>query len=73
MIHATVVVYAVDHPGERCPTVEDLHAKGEIGNTLDPWAMPYAIVCKGDEVIVLSFGPDGKGNTDDDIRTPHRR
>ena len=56
-----------------CPTVERLRAEKEIAATAkitDPWDNPYKILCEEDELQVVSFGPDKKENTKDDIRIP---
>lgn len=71
-IHPIAEKYKVDHPGQ-CPTVEQLRAEKEIGATskiTDPWDTPYAIRCADEDVYVLSFGPDKKEGTADDIRIP---
>ena len=71
-IHPIAEKYRVDHTGT-CPTVEQLRAEKELSATskiTDPWDTPYQIRCADDETYVLSFGPDKKENTADDIRVP---
>lgn len=71
-IHPVAEKYKVDHPGV-CPTVEQLRAEKELSSAskvTDPWDSPYKIVCGDDDIVVLSFGPDKKENTNDDIRIP---
>lgn len=71
-IHPVAEKYRIDHPGQ-CPTVEQLRAEKEISATskiTDPWDTPYAIRCADEETYVLSFGPDKKEGTADDIRMP---
>jgi general secretion pathway protein G len=71
-IHPVAEKYKVDHPGQ-CPTVEQLRAEKELSASskiTDPWDTPYKIVCADDDIMVLSFGPDKKENTNDDIRIP---
>lgn len=71
-IHPVAEKYKVDHPGV-CPTVEQLRAEKELSSAskvTDPWDSPYKIVCGDDDIMVLSFGPDKKENTNDDIRIP---
>lgn len=71
-IHPIAEKYKVDHPGQ-CPTVEQLRADKELAATskiTDPWDTPYAIRCADDDVYVLSFGPDKKEGTADDIKIP---
>ena len=71
-IHPVAEKYLVDHPGQ-CPTVEQLRAEKELSaasKITDPWDTPYKNVCADEELMVLSFGPDKKENTKDDIRIP---
>jgi general secretion pathway protein G len=71
-IHPVAEKYLVDHPGQ-CPTVEQLRAEKELSaasKITDPWDTPYAIRCGDDEIYVISFGPDKKEGTADDIRIP---
>jgi general secretion pathway protein G len=71
-VHPVAEKYKVDHPGV-CPTVEQLRAEKELSaasKITDPWDTPYKIVCSDDDIYVLSFGPDKKEGTADDIRIP---
>jgi general secretion pathway protein G len=71
-IHPVAEKYKVDHPGQ-CPTVEQLRAEKELSaasKITDPWDTPYAIRCADEEIYVMSFGPDKKEGTNDDIRIP---
>lgn len=71
-IHPVAEKYKVDHPGQ-CPTVEQLRAEKELSaasKITDPWDTPYKIVCGDEDLMVVSFGPDKKENTNDDIRIP---
>jgi general secretion pathway protein G len=71
-IHPIAEKYKVDHPAQ-CPTVEQLKAEKELSATskvTDPWDTPYAIRCQDEEIYVMSFGPDKKEGTADDIRIP---
>lgn len=71
-IHPVAEKYKVDHPGV-CPTVEQLRAEKELSaasKVTDPWDSPYKIVCGDEDIMILSFGPDKKENTNDDIRIP---
>jgi hypothetical protein len=36
--------------------------------TTDPWDHAYRIECDGTEITVISAGPDGQFDTDDDIK-----
>jgi len=71
-IHPIAEKYRVDHPGN-CVTVEQLRAEKELSASskiTDPWETPYQIRCAEDETYVLSFGPDKKEGTADDIKIP---
>ena len=71
-IHPIAEKFRIDHPGQ-CPTVEQLRAEKELSATskiTDPWDTPYAIRCADEDTYVLSFGPDKKEGTPDDIRIP---
>jgi general secretion pathway protein G len=71
-IHPIAEKYRVDHPGN-CVTVEQLRAEKELNASskiTDPWETPYQIRCAEDETYVLSFGPDKKEGTADDIKIP---
>ena len=72
-IHPAAEKYRVDHPGEQCPTVELLRDKKELSQAskvTDPWDSPYKILCGDEDIQIVSFGPDKKENTNDDIRIP---
>src|SRR6188474_3097746 len=71
-IHPVAEKYKVDHPGV-CPTVEQLRAEKELSaasKITDPWDSPYQIRCQDEEIYIVSFGPDKKEGTNDDIRIP---
>lgn len=71
-IHPIAEKFKVDHPGG-CPTVEQLRAEKELSaasKITDPWDTPYQIRCQDEDITVLSFGPDKKEGTADDIRIP---
>lgn len=56
-----------------CPTVSMLIEQKQLdrgSSTDDPWGQQYELDCSDDEVFVLSFGPDRKKGTQDDIRVP---
>ncbi len=71
-IHPVAEKYKVDHPGQ-CPTVEQLRAEKELSaasKITDPWDTPYQIRCQDEDIFIVSFGPDKKEGTNDDIRIP---
>jgi general secretion pathway protein G len=61
--------------GEGCPTVSQLVQDKQIDTASkadDPWGSIYKITCTEDEVTVLSFGPDKKEGSADDISVPKK-
>jgi len=74
-IHPVAEKYRVDHSASAgsCVTAEQLKAEKELSpgsKITDPWDTPYAIRCAEDETFVISFGPDKKEGTADDIKIP---
>lgn len=64
--------WRVSH-GNDCPTVQRLREEKEIAATAninDAWGHPYVIRCDEGETVIVSWGPDGKEGTQDDIREP---
>lgn len=66
------------HVSKDCPAdLAELAAHGGGHDTSDPWGTPYKMFCgKGNlppgatgGFAVLSFGPDRKEGTDDDVRS----
>ena len=55
------------HVGEQLRAEKELSATSKI---TDPWDTPYQIRCAEDETYVLSYGPDKKEGTADDIKIP---
>lgn len=69
-LRSAVLLYWGSEPGRlrHCPTTTDLLASGTIDGTrttTDPWGTPFRIVCDGDDVRVVSAGPDGVFGADD--------
>jgi general secretion pathway protein G len=61
--------YLMQNPGAECPSIAELRASRLLraGTTpQDPWGTDFQIAC-GDEVNVLSAGPDHEYGTEDDI------
>lgn len=61
-----------EHPDE-CPTVEKLKSLRELSpsfNSNDAWGKPFKFDCSGEDVVMISAGPDGKEGTEDDIKVP---
>jgi hypothetical protein len=69
-LRSSVLLFMGQEPGAKCATLEDLRR----GRVLDPadritdaWDQPYRITCDGDDILVVSDGPDGLPGTADDI------
>ena len=77
--HATVEAYAYaafpawvqENPEVACPARRyelDFYLTGATG--WDPWGMPYRYTCtERGPLVAYSFGPDGVGETADDVRS----
>jgi hypothetical protein len=72
-LRSIVVAYLADNAAP-CPTIDALRAAKAIdpaSNANDPWGTPLKILCvDDDDVVVISFGPDRREGTADDIRAP---
>lgn len=65
------ILYLGQEPGADCPSISDLVEAGVIDRTrrtTDAWDHEFVIECEGDDVYVISSGPDGQMGTEDDIR-----
>lgn len=54
----------VEASGDEEPALD-----GGEGALIDPWDNPYRIEVKGKRFVIISDGPDGSANTEDDIRS----
>ena len=62
--------WRLNHSGTECPTIEALKADKSLKpdqNVNDPWGHPYEISCSADGDGVMSWGPDGKKGSEDDV------
>jgi general secretion pathway protein G len=69
-VRSAVQLYMATNNAE-CATMPQLIEDKAIDKskaTTDPWDREYRIECDGTEVMVLSAGPDGQFETDDDIQ-----
>lgn len=67
----TAVQLYVATNNAKCATMDQLIEDKAIDKskaTTDPWDNEYRIECDGTEITVISAGPDGEFDTDDDIR-----
>jgi hypothetical protein len=63
-------MYLAQHPGAGCPTVDTLVRERVVSSrtqTRDPWDSKFSIACEGEDVTVVSPGPDRRLGTSDDI------
>ena len=70
-VRTAVQLYIATNPRADCATMDQLIEDKAIDKnkaTTDPWDHPYKIECDGDDIIVISAGPDGEFDTEDDIK-----
>ena len=70
-VRSAAELYLAQDPGAPCPWMEDLVRERILSSstrTEDPWGMPFRITCDGDEITVVSSGPDRRLDTEDDVR-----
>jgi general secretion pathway protein G len=70
-IHQPAEHWKSEH-GADCPTVAKLQEEKVLNKSAgtDPWGKAYLIKCEGEDVRVVSSGPDGKEGSADDIMIP---
>ena len=69
-VRSAAIMFVGENPSGGCPTMEDLTEGGYIDRnkrTADAWDNPFNVECEGDDVIVVSSGPDGQMGTEDDV------
>ncbi len=70
-VRSAVEMYLSQNPGGGCPSISDLVSERILNSrtrTTDPWNNEFAIECDGDDISVVSAGPDGQMGTEDDIQ-----
>lgn len=70
-VRGAAEMYLADAPGNDCPSVEDLVESDFLSRstrTVDDWDHGFTIECEGNEITVISAGPDGQMGTEDDIQ-----
>ena len=70
-IRSAVTLYLGENPAGGCPTMDDLVEGAYLDKskrTTDAWDNDFVIECEGDNVAVVSAGPDGQFGTEDDIQ-----
>lgn len=73
-LSSTIQQYLIARKG--CPTIDDLVRENFLREVpIDPWGQPIVIYCPGhhdrDGVDLISFGPDQREDTDDDLKSWH--
>lgn len=69
-IRGAVEMYLAQNPGSDCPSVQELVSERILSSrtrTADPWENEFAVECEGDDISVVSAGPDGQMGTGDDV------
>jgi hypothetical protein len=67
-----VETWRLSHAGGHCPSLEDLQRDRLLKADepiVDRWGNPFSILCFGDEIVIVSPGPDGEAMTEDDVAT----
>ena len=70
-VRSAVEMYFAQNPSAACPTVDQLVAERILSarmRTVDPWGNRFTIACVGEDITVVSGGPDGTMGTEDDIQ-----
>jgi hypothetical protein len=70
-VRTAVLLYMGQEAGAKCPTMDELHEAGVLDSsrrTTDAWDNPFVVECDGDDIVVISNGPDERPGTADDIR-----
>jgi len=71
-VKAAVLLYMTDNNG--CPsTSTELQEEGYLDRSkraTDAWDNDFQIECEGDDIFVISAGPDGQFGSEDDIDGP---
>lgn len=71
-VKAAVLLYMTDNNG--CPSSStELQEEGYLDRSkraTDAWDNDFQIECEGDDIYVVSAGPDGQFGTEDDIDGP---
>lgn len=69
-LRSAVMLYIADNP-RSCPTVDDLVNERYLDatkRTTDAWDTPFQVTCEAGDIFVVSSGPDGQFDTEDDIQ-----
>ena len=71
-VKAAVLLFMTDNNG--CPsTPTELQEEGYLDRSkraTDAWDNDFQVECEGDDIYVISAGPDGQFGTEDDIDGP---
>ncbi len=65
----TFEALAKEHEKREGQLPASLDEFSQVFSTTDPWGHPYKLVTEGSRFYVLSFGPDGREGTSDDVRS----
>jgi general secretion pathway protein G len=70
-IRGAVEMYLAQNPSADCPTVDELVSERILSartRSADPWDNPFSVECEGDDITVISGGPDCQMGTEDDVQ-----
>lgn len=69
-IRGAVEMYLAQNPSADCPSVDELVSERILSSrtrTTDPWDNAFSVECEGEDITVVSAGPDGQMGTEDDV------
>lgn len=70
-VRGAVEMYLASNPSADCPSVQELvdeRILNASSRTRDPWDNEFSIECEGEDILVVSGGPDGQMGTEDDVQ-----
>ena len=70
-IRSAVEMYLAQNPSADCPTVQELVSERVLSaqtRSTDPWDNDFSVECEGEDITVISAGPDGQMGTEDDVQ-----
>ncbi len=70
-IRGAVEMYLAQNPSADCPTVDELVTERVLSantRSRDPWDNEFSVECEGEDITVISAGPDGQMGSPDDVQ-----
>jgi general secretion pathway protein G len=70
-IRGAVEMFLAQNPSADCPSVGELVEERVLSantRSRDPWDNDFSVECEGEDITVISAGPDGQMGTEDDVQ-----